>query len=123
KGVLERSGQPKSLRPILQSLFDAVNVEARGRWKQFRAGQGTLDIILNGSVRLLDAERQLSKDRADQLAALEHHLERVRAIEKINQERYDAGRISISDLAQSRYFRIQAELWLEQAKAQVNRRV
>jgi RNA polymerase sigma factor (sigma-70 family) len=117
KAALEKSRQPENLKPIVRSLFEEANVELDARWKQFHAGQGTLDILCGSSLRLLEAEKQLSKDKADHLLALEHHLKRMQEIEKLNQERFDAGRIAIGDLAQSRYFRIQAELWFEQARA------
>jgi RNA polymerase sigma factor (sigma-70 family) len=117
KFLLEKSDQPPNLKPILSRLFNAANVEADARWQQYNAGQGTLDIVLGSSRRLLEAEQLLNKEKANQLAALEHHLKRMKEAEAINQTRFDAGRIPIQDLAQSRYYRIQAELWLEQAKA------
>jgi len=116
KLLLEKSDQPPNIKPILSGLFDAANVEAQGRWKQYVAGQGTLDILLGASRRLLEAEQLLNKEKANQLAALEQHLKRMKEAEAINQTRFDAGRIPIQDLAESRYYRIQAELWLEQAK-------
>jgi RNA polymerase sigma factor (sigma-70 family) len=117
KTMLQNSGQAENLKPILQALFEAANVEAQARWAQYFAGQGTLDLLSSTSIRLLDAERLLSKRTEDQLAALEHHLKRMKEIEKINQSRFEAARIQVADLAQTRFFRIQAQLWLEQAKA------
>jgi RNA polymerase sigma factor (sigma-70 family) len=117
KFLLEKSDQPPNLKPILSGLFDAANVEAQARWKQYNAGQGTLDIVLGASRRLLEAEQLLNRDKANQLAGLEHHLKRMKEAEAINQDRFNAGRIPVQDLAEARYYRIQAELWLGQAKA------
>jgi hypothetical protein len=86
-------------------------------WRQFLAGQGTLDILLGSSLRLLEAERLLSQEKSNQLAALEHHLGCMRESENVSQARFDAARIAIMDLAQPQFYRIQAELWLEQAKS------
>src|SRR5262249_39219844 len=117
KAILGKSDQVANLKPIVEALFEAAMAEAHGRREEFIAGRGTLDIDLHASLRVLEAERLLSNDKAIQLGALEHHLNRMKEVEKINQARFDAGRIQRHDLAQSRFYRIQAELWLEQAKA------
>ena len=54
--------------------------------------------------------------------ALEEYVKHAEArfawqkVEEVNQARFDAGRVAIADLAHSRYYRIQAEIWLERAK-------
>ena len=72
--------------------------------------------MLGSSQRLLQAEFDLSSKRADHIAALEAHWQRMREVETINQARHDAGRIPIQDLAQSRSGRCRAEILLERAK-------
>jgi RNA polymerase sigma factor (sigma-70 family) len=114
--LLVKLDQPPKIKSILQQLFEAANVEAHARWNDYVAGLGTLDIFLGGSRRLLEVERLLSKEKSHQVGALERYLRRMRELEKINQARYDAGRIAIQDLAEPRYYRLQAELWLEQEK-------
>jgi RNA polymerase sigma factor (sigma-70 family) len=115
--LIGKSDQPAKIKSILQQLFEAANVEAHARWKNYVAGVGTLDIYLGGSRRVLEAERLLSEEKSHQIGALERHLKRMQDIEKINQARYDDGRIPLQDLAEPRYYRLQAELWLEQEKA------
>jgi RNA polymerase sigma factor (sigma-70 family) len=117
KELLNKSGQATNVKSIRLSLFEAATIEAQGRWEWFYKGQGTLDIILHSSLRVLEAEQLLTKDKTVQLRALEHHWARMQNIEMVNQARFDSGRIAVHDLAQSRFYRIQAELWLQQAKA------
>jgi hypothetical protein len=40
----------------------------------------------------------------------------MKMLEEINQARFDAGRIPIADLSQTKFYRSQAELWLERAR-------
>jgi RNA polymerase sigma factor (sigma-70 family) len=129
KAILDKTnwGKHEKLRSLLESLFEAANVEAHSRWLQFNAGQGTLDFLFGSSTRLMEAERlvrgAIADSRSgygrkkDRVATLEHHLKRMQEIEKVNQARFDAGRIALGDLAQSRFFRIQAEVWLYEENA------
>src|SRR5262249_25367116 len=95
---------------------EAAKLELDSRTKEFMAGRGTLDITMGASKRLLEAERESSPKRADQIAACEAHLNRMKEIENVNRQRFNAGRIGIQDLAESTYYRIEAEIWLERAK-------
>ena len=48
--------------------------------------------------------------------ALERHWQRIRQVEVVNKTRYEAGRIPIQDYAESQYYRLEAELWLVEAR-------
>src|SRR5437660_11457419 len=72
------------LKVLLMDRFDAANSEVEARWNRYLAGKETLDIILGASLRLLEAERELSGKKADQIDALENQLKRMRELEKIN---------------------------------------
>ena len=52
----------------------------------------------------------------NELSALKAHLERMKNVQDIDQQRFDEGRISVEDLSQSKYYRLEAEIWLERAK-------
>jgi RNA polymerase sigma factor (sigma-70 family) len=115
--LLAASTEAEPLKTLLKDRYDAAHTEAEARWKEFLAGRGTLDIALGASRRLLDAERSLSAKKEDQIAALEKYLERIKSMNEINEGRFNAGRIAIQDVAQTRFYRYDAELWLERAKA------
>jgi outer membrane protein TolC len=103
----------------LEARLAAANKEVRIRWKEYCAGRGSLDIYLNSSRRVLEAERDLSAKKADQVAAWESHLQRMQQAYVINLARYNAGRIPIQDFAQADYYRRDAEIGLERTRAQV----
>ena len=68
-------------------------------------------------MRLMNAEQLLSNEKADKVAAIERHVKRTQEIEDVNHARFVGGRIPVPDLAEARYYRLQAELWLEQERA------
>jgi RNA polymerase sigma factor (sigma-70 family) len=117
KELLDAARVSDKLRALLKEQQAAALDEVRARWEEFIAGRGTLDILFGASQRLLEAERALSDKKADQVPALEAHWRRMKMLEEVNQARFDAGRVPIGDLSQSKFYRIQAEIWLEKAKS------
>jgi hypothetical protein len=102
---------------LLKDRFDAAKTEVEARGREYAAGRGTLDIFLGASRRLLAAELDLSAKGSDHVAAWRSHLLRMQGIYEINLRRYNDGRISVQDLAQPNYYRLDAEIGLERAKA------
>jgi hypothetical protein len=117
KKLLEKAGVSDKLKALLKDKHEAALTEARARREAFLAGRGTLDIYLGASLRLLEAERDLSDKKEDQISALDGHWRRMKEVEEFNQAAFDAGRLMIFDLSQSKFYRIQAEIWLERARA------
>jgi outer membrane protein TolC len=73
-------------------------------------------MTFQSSLRLLEAELEWKTKPAEQIAALEAHLERMKNIHDINLARFNAGRASVGDLKQAEYYRLDAEVRLERAK-------
>jgi hypothetical protein len=107
------------METLLWDRLEAAKTVVSRRWKELYVGRGTLDIYLNSSRRLLEAELDLSSSKADHVAAWDTHRQRMQAVYEMNQERYNAGRLSLQDLEDSHYYCIDAEIGLERAKAQV----
>ena len=103
-------------KALLKNRYEAAFKEFDGRWKEFKAGRGTLDHLLEVSRRLRDSESELCQKKADVLAALEKHVERAKRIAELNGRRFDQGRIDIMDHAQSQYFYFDAQIQLERTK-------
>jgi hypothetical protein len=116
KALLDTSRMSPKLKALLKERYDVARTEMDMRRKEFYAGRGTLDITLGASLRLLEAERELDARRDNQATALENHWKRMRQVEEVNKERFQAGRIPIQDLSESTFYRLQAEIWLERAR-------
>jgi RNA polymerase sigma factor (sigma-70 family) len=117
--MIAASDQEKKMKALFKARFDAANIEVESRWHEYVAGRGTLDILLGSSRRLLEAELALSNNKADHVAAWESHWQRMNQVYLINLGRYNAGRISVQDLKEAEYYRIDAEIGVERAKAQL----
>jgi hypothetical protein len=69
------------------------------------------------SKRWLDAEIEIGKEKNKQIAAYSAHMDRMKALEKLQKGRYRSGDISRGEFAETEYFRIEAEQWLAEAKS------
>jgi hypothetical protein len=116
KKLLDKAQVSDKLKALLKDKHEASLKEARDRWQQLLAGKGMLILYLDASLRLLEAERDLSDKKEDQIGALDNHWRRMKAVEQITQKRFHAGLIEEADLSQAKFYRIQAEIWLERAK-------
>ena len=114
--TLKREMAELNLKRLLKDRVEMAKVEIEARMKQFEAGKGTLDFLIGASKRLVMAELDATDKKPEQISALKAHFERMKTVQDIDQERYRAGRISIEDLSQSKYYRLEAEIWLERAK-------
>lgn len=117
KAVLDAAKVGEKMKSLLRARLDAANAVLRARWKDYCRGQCLLDNVVASSRRTLEAERELSTHWADQITAWESHLQRMEQLYVINLASYHAGRIEAEDLAQVDYYRLDAEIGLERAKA------
>ncbi len=107
----------EEIKALLKAKVEVAETVVKARMQEFLAGRGTLSVLLEFSRKWLDAELERAETKEEKLAALKTHLERMQEVEKVNKERYDAGRVSIAELASAQYERIDAELMLARAKA------
>jgi hypothetical protein len=59
---------------------------------------------------------RLADKRSDLVAAHESHLKRLQGIEKFVKDKFDVGAIRRDYLTACEYYRIEAEMWLDEAK-------
>ena len=78
KALLNRNASGEQMKSLLAQRLQAADEEARAAWAGVTAGiQGyTMKIFMDSSLHLLEAERELSDDKAHQIVALENHLQR-----------------------------------------------
>jgi RNA polymerase sigma factor (sigma-70 family) len=77
---------------------------------------GSVDQVIPWSVRWLNAQLRLADTRNDKLTAYEQHLKRMKDIEHLIQQRVDQGTIERGAFSQFHYYRLEAEIWLDDAK-------
>jgi hypothetical protein len=113
---LEIKGADGELRRLMKERYNAAVQGARGRWQEFLAGRCSLDGLLPSARQVLDAGLPLNDRAADRIALLAQFAELARDVEKVAQARHQAGQIPITEAAQARYLRLDAEIRLLQAR-------
>jgi hypothetical protein len=68
------------------------------------------------SRRWLEAEQALATDKAGRLAALQAHLDRMNKWEATKTEQRKQGFVAAYEVPQARFYRLEAEIWLAEAK-------
>jgi hypothetical protein len=124
-------GDPLESRDLARAQFEAVSTDPKAlahakldtariafeaRVKEFLQGRGTLDFVLEASVRGIESELAQSDNLADRLAALERNWTQKKIGEIIAQERFESGRIPVQEYAGTVYERLKAEIRLIDAK-------
>lgn len=102
---------------LAKAKLQAARTEAETRLSDFVAGRGTLSFDRNALVRWVESELALCTSPAEKVAALERHCRRVKLVEKLTQERFNRDLNSIQDYLSTKYYRLEAEWWLYQARA------
>lgn len=108
----------KRLAELRKAKREAVAEEWEARWQEFIAGRGTIEIALDCARRLLNSERELAATKPDQIAVLERHVKKMKEMDEIAVARVEAGRIHTMEGKQIEYHRLEAEIWLEEAKSE-----
>jgi hypothetical protein len=89
-----------------REAFEIANAESIDREKMYR-----------WSVRWLDAEKAVKPAKADQIAALQAHVERMKNVEEDCHVAFKKGLGAKFDVVAATFYRTEAEIWLAEAKA------
>jgi hypothetical protein len=95
---------------------DAARRTYQVMWANYREGRASEELLYRWSRRWLEAEKQLGKRPADQVAACRGHLERMRDVERIVRKLQLSGVTTLDQVNSVEFYRVEAEMWLLQAK-------
>jgi hypothetical protein len=119
---------PTMIPQAARALFEAVHgdpgqrardrvetalIGYEDRWRQYRMGRCTLDIMSGAALHLQEA--RLAALTPDRRAALYARWEQAQAAEEIVEAQYEAGRAGAGDYAQARFNRLDAAVALAKA--------
>jgi hypothetical protein len=119
--VAPDAGPNTMLARLAKQRRDAARKTYEVTWTNYRERRTSEDLLYRWSVRWLEAERQLSDKPADQVAAFQEHWERMRALERLIGNLQRAGQAVIDEVSGTEYYRVEAEVWLLQAKEKKDR--
>jgi hypothetical protein len=95
---------------------DAARRTYEALWLDYRERRAPEDLLYRWSLRWLEADRELSDQQADRVAAYQGHFERMRDLDRIIRRLHGSGQITIEEASATEYYRVEAELWLLKAK-------
>jgi hypothetical protein len=110
--------QPPPVPPeLLRARLEAAEEGYKLSVEVLREGTGgSAEDVARWSLRVLEARRPLCKDRAEEAAAAQEHLERMKELEARAEKAVEAGLARRRDLTLARYYRAEAEILLFQIK-------
>jgi hypothetical protein len=105
--------EPEDLQKLLKERLAAAR-------ESYEAATARLDPEMSyvWSRRWMEAERDVARNKAERLAALQGHFERMKKLELIAiiAETKDSAP-EVKNLAPSKFYRAEADIWLTQEKA------
>ena len=92
------------LKKLMKERFNEALAEVSAGYERVLAGQVLVDNLFDAAARLKLAGLEMYDDPKEKIALLEKFLELAKEVERIMQERFDAGRVSRRGLARIRPF-------------------
>jgi outer membrane protein TolC len=106
----------QNLDELRKQKLELAQESYRNHWQKYKNGQGHFDELYRWSLRWLTAARE-AEPKADPVPHLQAHLDRMRELEAIVQTQHKAGVVTKGDLLEATYYRVDAQIQLELAKA------
>jgi hypothetical protein len=117
----EEKDQPGDQAPNAKARRDAARKVYEGAWQHHvnspADSPGNVEYYHDWSVRWLQAERDLSRTKADQVTALEGHLKRMKSWKDRLDFSVKEGEAATYEASAAEFFHLEAEDWLAAARA------
>jgi hypothetical protein len=106
-------------RDLALARRDAARVCQQEQWENYQTGASGAPVLFQASRKLLEAELAVLDDPAERVAARERYWEQTRIVEDVQRAKYEVGRVSLADVMQISYERLDAEIRLAEARAKL----
>jgi hypothetical protein len=101
---------------LVKAKMEAARKTYERTW-EVEGGSVDVEHVYQWSRRWLEAERQLSDKKSDRSAAAQGHLDRMKALQKRAGDLHKTISISMQQLSATEFYRVEAEIWVLEAKA------
>jgi hypothetical protein len=108
---------PPKPSPLADARYKTAVKQFEEVWTFYRQSRTDSFLTYYWSRLVLESQQDLSDAKADRVAAAEAHLERMRRLEALVLKVRKLGFGFSTDVGASAYYRLEAERWLEKAKA------
>ena len=105
-----------ALSKLAKQRRDSARRTYEIHWEYYRDNRTAEELVYRWSLRWLEAERQVSEEPADQIAAYDGHLERMRELDRLVTKLRSSRVVTIDVVSAVEFYRVEAEVWLLQAK-------
>jgi hypothetical protein len=105
------------LTRLRKAKVEAARQTYQVAWQNYKDGLvPPVEVPYRWSRRWLEAERELTDGKAEQITACKSHLERMREMERIERELRRSRLNPVNELTAAEFYRVEAEIWLAQAQ-------
>ncbi len=108
---------PPKPSPLAEARYKAALKQFEEVWTFYRQSRTDSFLTYYWSKIVLDSQQHLSEAPADRVAALEAHLDRMKRLQSLVLKVRKLGFGYSTDVGATAYYRLEAELWLEEAKS------
>ena len=116
-GAAVTAAGPPALADLVQAKVKAAEAAYKAAAGDYQNGRSDAEKVYLWSRRLAEAQQELSGKKADQLAALEAHEQRLKGLRKTAEQRYRTGNAPHAEVLGAEFYNAEAALWLARAKA------
>jgi hypothetical protein len=109
---------PPDLSPLLEARHRAALKQFEETWVYYKQARTDAFLVYVWSHFVLESEFDLGARKADRIAALEGHLDRMQKLETLVKKVRKLGFGQSIEVGATEYYRIEADYWLAHAKAQ-----
>jgi hypothetical protein len=103
--------EPGELASLAEARVKAAAIAYKEAWEVHREGRSRdIDHIYLWSLRWLDAEKDHSGKKADQLAATIAHEKRMKQLEDLTRARFRAGAAAPVEVPAAQYYHLEAKM-------------
>ena len=108
---------PRKPSALAEARYEAAVKQFDEVWRYYREDRTESFLTYYWSKIVLEAQQDLSDAEADRVAALEAHLDRMKRLKALVLKVRKLGFGYSTDVGATAYYRLEAELWLEEARA------
>ena len=116
-GAAVTAAGPPALADLVQAKVKAAEAAYKAAAGDYQNGRSDAEKVYLWSRRLAEAQQELSGKKADQVAAVEAHGQRMKGLRKTAEQRYRTGNAPHAEVLGAEFYNAEAALWLARAKA------
>ena len=102
--------------PLAEARYKAAVRQYEEIWTYYRQSRTEAFPVYSWSLAVLSSQQELTENGAQELEALEGHLERMRKLDSLVKRVRRLGFGFSIDVGATEYYRIEAEYWVERMK-------